>query len=76
MLLGRPECGLCDEFERELAEFAREYSLPPVDKLDVDSDPELVRRFGLDIPVLLWEGARVCQHRLDRDELRRMLRAR
>lgn len=76
MLLGRPECGLCEEFERELAQFAREHALPPVDKVDVDSDPELARRWGLDIPVLLWEGVMVCQHALDRDELRRMLRRR
>lgn len=76
MLLGRPDCGLCEEFERELAQFARENPLPPVDKLDVDSDPDLARRYGLDIPVLLWDGVKVCQHRLDRDELQRLLRRR
>lgn len=76
MLLGRPDCGLCEEFERALAQFAQQFALPPIDKLDVDSSPELARRFGLDIPVLLWDGVRVCQHRLDRDELRRLLRSR
>lgn len=76
MLLGRPDCGLCEEFERELAQFAREFALPPVDKLDVDTDPDLQRRYGLDIPVLLWEGASVCRHTLDREELRRLLRGR
>jgi hypothetical protein len=76
MLLGRPDCGLCEEFERELSEFAREHSLPPVDKVDVDSDPDLARRHGLDVPVLLWEGVKVCQHALDREEIRRLLRSR
>jgi hypothetical protein len=42
----------------------------------VDSDPELARRYGLDIPVLLWGGVKVCQHRLDREELIRLLRQR
>jgi hypothetical protein len=51
-------------------------TLPPVRKVDVDSDPELARRYGLDIPVLLWGGAKVCQHRLDRAELVRLLRPR
>lgn len=50
--------------------------LPPVQRIDVDSDPELARRYGLDIPVLLWDGVKVCQHRLDADELRRLLRTR
>lgn len=76
LLLTRPECGLCEEFEAGLAALARECPLPPVHKVDVDSDPVLRRRYGLDIPVLLWGGAVVCRHRLDRDELLRLLRAR
>jgi hypothetical protein len=44
--------------------------------VDVDSDPQLARRYGVDIPVLLWHGAKVCQHRLDRPELIRLLRQR
>lgn len=57
-------------------QLARQMPLPPVQRIDVDSDPELARRYGLDIPVLLWDGVKVCQHRLDADELRRLLRAR
>jgi len=49
-------------------------ALPPVDVLDVDSDPELVRRYGLHVPVLLLDGSLVCRQRLDVPELRRILR--
>jgi hypothetical protein len=49
-------------------------ALPPIDLLDVDSDPLLRRRHGLDVPVLLLDGAVVCHHRLDRRELARLLR--
>jgi hypothetical protein len=76
VLLARPECGLCEEFAAELAQLARELPLPPCQKIDVDSDPELARRHGLDIPVLLLDGVKVCQHRLDRAELWRLLRPR
>lgn len=76
LLLTRPGCGLCEEFEDALCQLAGQVPLPPVKLLDVDSDPELARRYGLDIPVLLWGGAKVCQHRLDRQELLRMLRPR
>jgi hypothetical protein len=42
--------------------------------VDVDADPELVRRHGLNVPVLLLDGTVVCRHRLDADELQRLLR--
>jgi hypothetical protein len=76
VLLSRPECSLCDEFAAELARLGREIALPAVTRVDVDSDPVLARRFGLDIPVLLLDGVKVCQHHLDGDELRRLLRPR
>jgi predicted thioredoxin/glutaredoxin len=44
--------------------------------LDVDSDPQLLRRHGLEVPVLLLDGSVVCRHRLDRDELERLLKSR
>ena len=76
LLLTRPGCGLCEDFEQELLELSRQVPLPPLQRVDVDSDPELARRHGLDIPVLLWGGVKVCQHRLDRTELLRLLRPR
>jgi hypothetical protein len=75
-LLTRPDCGLCEQFEAELLNLSRQRPLPPVLTVDVDSDPELARRYGLDIPVLLWGDVKVCQHRLDRTELERLLRRR
>ena len=59
---------------RELQALGRRYSLPPIDVVDVDSDPTLQRRHGFDVPVLLLDGTVVCKHRLDADELRRLLR--
>jgi hypothetical protein len=76
VLLSRAECPLCEEFAAELALLGREVALPGVTWVDVDSDPDLARRYGLDIPVLLLDGVKVCQHHLDRDELRRLLRPR
>jgi len=58
----------------ELRALSPTLSLPPIDVVDVDSDPVLRRRYGLDVPVLLLDGTVVCRHRLDADELRRLLR--
>ena len=76
LLLTRPECGLCAQFEDDLHVLGQQMALPPLRLLDVDSDPDLARRHGLDIPVLLWGGVKVCEHRLDRAELIRLLRQR
>jgi hypothetical protein len=76
VLLSRPDCPLCDEFAAGLADLGRDFPIPHVTLVDVDSDPELARRYGLHIPVLLLDGVKVCQHRLDRNELRRLLRPR
>jgi len=58
----------------ELAVLGRSLHLPPVDVLDVDSDAELLRRYGLHVPVLLLDSEVVCRHRLDVPELKRLLR--
>lgn len=73
-LLGRRGCGLCEEMLAELAALGRARPLPYIEVLDVDSDPLLSRRHGLQIPVLLLDGTVVCRHRLDAAELTRLLR--
>ena len=70
----RHDCPLCEEMLSELAALGRSVALPPIEVLDVDTDPLLQRRHGLDVPVLLLDGSVVCRHRLDRNELTRLLR--
>lgn len=70
----RQDCDLCDEMLTELEALGRRIRLPPVNIVDVDADPELVRRYGLNVPVLLLDGTVVCRHRLDAEELQRLLR--
>jgi predicted thioredoxin/glutaredoxin len=74
LLVQRHDCALCEEMLAALTQLGRSVPLPPVEVVDVDSDPQLLRRHGLDVPVLLLDGTVVCRHRLDRDELTRLLR--
>ena len=73
-LVHRRDCELCDAMLEDLTRLARERSLPPLQVLDVDADPELKRRHDFDVPVLLLDGSVVCRHRLDAQELLRLLR--
>jgi predicted thioredoxin/glutaredoxin len=72
-VLHRHDCELCEVMLEDLAALARALTLPPVEVVDVDSDPVLKRRHGLDVPVLLLDGTVVCRHRLDAAELARLL---
>ncbi len=59
----------------ELRQLAVRTALPELTIVDVDSDPQLQRRFGLKIPLLLLDSVPVCSHRLDVAELLRLLRS-
>jgi hypothetical protein len=75
-LLTRAECGLCEDMLKELQALHARHELPAIRLLDVDSDPQLQRRYGLKIPVLLLDQVPVCSARLDPTELLRALRGR
>jgi predicted thioredoxin/glutaredoxin len=72
-LVQRHDCALCEEMLAALQRLGRTRALPPIELLDVDADPLLLRRHGLDVPVLLLDGSVVCRHRLDQGELERLL---
>lgn len=65
--LSRSECGLCEELIRDLREHPGGEAIE-LEWLDVDTNPEWQRRYGLRIPVLLdaW-GEVVCEGRFDAD---------
>lgn len=69
-LYTRPGCHLCDEAKREMlaAGVAELYELA---EIDIDSDPDLVRRFGWDIPVVVVNDSAAFKHRLTRHDFRR-----
>ncbi len=71
-LLTRPGCHRCEEMAAVL-----DATLPALGltyaPVDVDSDPDLRRRFGETIPVLLRDGKPVAKVRVDADRLRRIL---
>jgi predicted thioredoxin/glutaredoxin len=73
-LVQRHDCELCEEMLRQLTVFGARVALPPIEVVDVDADPQLRRRHGLEVPVLLLDGTVVCRQRLDHAELTRLLR--
>ena len=72
VLYSRPGCHLCDVMLGELQPLLQEHGLK-VRVVDISTDPALMRRFALKIPVLALDGEPLCQYRLDAGALRRAL---
>ena len=71
-LYSRPGCHLCDDarlvIEKVCADLATSY-----DEIDIDSDPELLRRFGEEVPVTFVDGRQHDFWRVDETRLRAAL---
>ena len=72
VVLSRDGCHLCEQMLEELAALEREGRIPPVAVVDVDSDADLARRYGLKVPVLLIDGSVICHYTLNSQELLRL----
>ena len=73
VVVSREGCGLCHDMLLELARLEQSQAIPAVTIVDVDSDTELQRRFGLKVPVLLLDGSVICHYTLNSKELLRLL---
>jgi hypothetical protein len=71
VVLSREGCHLCDQMLQELA--ALEGRIPAISLVDVDSDTELARQYGLKVPVLLLDGSVICHYTLNSNELLRLM---
>ena len=73
IIYSRPGCHLCDEAKQtiESAQCVDEYTL---EEIDIESDPELLRRYRYDIPVVTINGEEAFRHRVRAEEFRRRLR--
>jgi hypothetical protein len=69
ILYSRPECHLCELLEAQVAPLLQGRAV--LKHVDVGSDPELERRYGLRVPVLAVDGAELSGYPLDRERVER-----
>jgi hypothetical protein len=72
--LTRDGCQLCEEMLAELAPWAAARGVAFTIE-DVDGDPQLRRRYGLKVPVLLFDDEPIAHARLGSDALDGLARA-
>ncbi|HUW97419.1 MAG TPA: glutaredoxin family protein [Acidiferrobacter sp.] len=68
----RPDCHLCKEMDRALRPLAVELNLV-ITQIDVESDPELEERYGIQVPVLIHDGSELCHYHLDEAAIRQFV---
>lgn len=68
----RDGCGLCREAEALVAREARGHD---VQRVDVDADPGLQRRYNVRVPVVAVDGVEIAEGRLEPGAVRTALRA-
>ncbi|HYE64165.1 MAG TPA: glutaredoxin family protein [Pyrinomonadaceae bacterium] len=68
----RPGCHLCEEARQEIlaSDCADRYLL---EEVNIDHDPALVERYGLEIPVITINGIKAFKYRLTAAEFKRKL---
>lgn len=71
-LYTRPGCHLCDEAKLLITPVLAEFGAHLLE-VNVDADPALAERHGLDIPVLFLAGRKIAKHRIDLAQFRRQL---
>jgi glutaredoxin len=74
-LYTRAGCCLCGEAKRVLAE-ARGRAAFDYRECDIDSDPELLRRYNDEVPVIVINGVKAFKYKVDMKEFLKKLAAR
>jgi Glutaredoxin-like domain (DUF836) len=68
LLVGKPDCHLCHEL-REVAQAVASSLGLDLEERDLADDPELERRYLLEIPVLLFDGFEVARYPTTQEQL-------
>ena len=72
VLYGRQDCCLCDEAQLEI-EKAQESASFSLEKIDVDTDPELAAKYGHEVPVVEIEGRKAFKFQVSRSKFLQLL---
>jgi glutaredoxin len=78
-IYSKPGCHLCDDMKsivhRVMATHPSAQTIT-LDEIDISTDPVLLDRYSVEIPVLMIDGKKVAKYRVSEAELRRMVEAR
>jgi glutaredoxin len=71
-LFSRPGCHLCEEAKAAIAPLLREFGAV-LREVNIDEEPVLKERYGLDIPVIFIGKHKAAKHRVNLPQFRKQL---
>ena len=72
-LYTKPDCHLCEEAKARLLRLQRELGFA-IEEVDISKDPDLLVRYGEEVPVGLLGGEKVFKYWMEERRLRRLLK--
>jgi glutaredoxin len=74
IVYSRPGCHLCDEAKLAIATAGCDERFT-LEEINIESDPELLRKYKYDIPVVVIDGVEAFRHRVDVRQFRTRINA-
>jgi glutaredoxin len=75
-IYSKPGCHLCDDMKSVVKVVIATHPALSLEDIDISTDPELLERYGLEIPVLLIDGKKIAKYRIREDDLRQAIASR
>ena len=72
IVYSRPGCHLCD-VAKDAIHGSGIPSLFTFEEVNIESDPELLKKYKYDIPVVTIDGLEAFRHRVNTDEFKRLI---
>jgi glutaredoxin len=74
IVYSRPGCHLCDEAKLAIATAGCDERFT-FEEINIESDPELLKKYKYDIPVVVIDGVEAFRHRVDVRQFRTRINA-
>jgi glutaredoxin len=75
-IYSKPGCHLCHEMKAIVQSTIADRTDILLDEVDISTDPDLLDRYGLEIPVLMIDGRKAAKYRISSEQIRRMIEGR
>ena len=72
IVYSRPGCHLCDEAKHAIHASGCDH-LFTFEEINIESDPELLKKYKYDIPVVTLNATEVFRHRVDKEKFKALV---